>query len=74
MSESESTERSQTPEEIQADIEKTRADLAATVDQLGERLQERKKQAVQGATYAGAAVGAVIVVLVVVKIVKKVRS
>ncbi|MEO9322914.1 DUF3618 domain-containing protein [Nocardioides sp. C4-1] len=71
MSESEKT---QTPEQIQADIEKTRADLAATVDQLGERLHERKQQVVTGATYAGAAVGAVIVVLVVVKIVKKVRA
>ena len=65
---------SQTPEEIQADIERTRADLADTVGQLGHRLEERKNQAKTGATYAGAAVGAVVVVLVVVKIVKKVRS
>lgn len=72
MSESESG--SQTPEQIQADIERTRADLAATVGALGDRLEERKQQARTGATYAAAAVGAVVAVVVLVKIVKKVRS
>lgn len=65
---------SQTPEEIQADIDRTRADLAATVGELGQRIEERKQQARTGATYAGAAVGVVIALVVVVKIVKKVRS
>ncbi len=65
---------SQTPEEIQADIERTRADLADTVGQLGQRLEERKQQARTGATYAGAAIGGLVAVLVLVKIVKKVRS
>ena len=64
----------QTPEQIQADIEKTRADLADTVGQLGDRLEERKAQAKTGATYAGAAIGGLIAVVVLVKIVKKVRS
>ena len=65
---------SQTPEEIQADIERTRADLADTVGQLGQRLEERKQQARTGATYAGAAIGGFVAVLLLVKIVKKVRS
>jgi uncharacterized membrane protein YebE (DUF533 family) len=65
---------SPTPEEIQADIERTRADLADTVGQLNDRITERKQQATQVATYAGAAVGALVAVLVVVKIVRKLRS
>jgi hypothetical protein len=64
----------QTPEEIQADIERTRADLADTVGQLNERLTQRKQQATQAATYAGAAVGGLVAVWIVVKIVRKVRS
>ena len=64
----------QTPEEIQADIERTRADLAATVGQLGDRLEERKQQAKTSATYAAAAVGGLVAVVVLVKIIKKVRS
>lgn len=63
-----------TPEQIQADIERTRADLADTVGQLGARLEDRKRQARTGATYAAAAVGGLVAVVVLVKIVKKVRS
>lgn len=65
---------SQTPEEIQADIERTRADLADTVEQLNDRITERKQQATQAATYAGAAVGGLVAVWIIVKIVRKVRS
>jgi hypothetical protein len=68
------SQESQTPEEIQADIERTRADLADTVEQLNDRITERKKQATQAATYAGAAVGGLVAVWIVVKIVRKVRS
>ena len=60
---------SQTP-----DIERTRADLADTVDQLNDRITERKQQAIQAATYAGAAVGGLVAVWIIVKFVRKVRS
>ncbi len=62
------------PEAIEADIQRTRADLAATVDELSGRIEERKAQAKQGLVYAGAAVGAGLVVLIAVKLVRRARS
>jgi TRAP-type C4-dicarboxylate transport system permease small subunit len=52
---------SQTPEEIEADIERQREQLAHTVDVLGTKLDEKKAQATKGLAVAAAvvAVGAV---------------
>ena len=61
-------------EQIEADIEQTRADLAATFDELGYRLELRKAQAKQGLTYAAAAVGTGLAAYVLLKVVKRVRS
>jgi len=57
--------------EIEADIERTRADLAATVDQLASRAEQAKSDTLHGAAYVGAAAAAVLVVYLVVK---KVRA
>lgn len=68
------SEKSQTPQEIEAEVEQTRAELADTVGLLGERLDRRKQQAKRGITYAGATVGVAVVLLVAVKVVRKVRA
>jgi hypothetical protein len=62
------------PAAIQADIERTRADLAATVDQLTGRLEERKAQAKDIGTKVAAGGAAVLLVVVVVRIVRSRRS
>ncbi len=59
---------------IQADIEKTRADLADTVDALSSKLTDQKAQAKSAMTKVGIAAGVGVAVLVVVKIVKARRS
>lgn len=52
---------SQTPEQIEAEIERQREQLAHTVDALGTKLDEKKAQATKGLAVAAAvvAVGAV---------------
>ncbi|QCW51954.1 DUF3618 domain-containing protein [Nocardioides dongxiaopingii] len=62
------------PEAIQADIERTRADLAATVDQLTGRLQERKTQAKDLGVKVAAGGAAVLLLVVVVRVVRSRRS
>ena len=62
------------PAAIQADIERTRADLAATVDQLTGRLEERKAQAKDIGVKVAAGGAAVLLVVVVVRIVRSRRS
>lgn len=57
--------------EIEADIERTRADLAHTVDQLGAKVDRQKKQAGTALVYAGGAAGAVVLLVVVVKLVRR---
>ena len=59
---------------LQADIERTRADLADTVDALASRVSEQKQQAKTGLVRVGIAVGVGVVLLVVVKQVRARRS
>ena len=62
------------PESIQADIERTRADLASTVDELSDRLARQKKQATSVAIKAGAVAGVALAVYAVVRVVRARRS
>ncbi len=59
--------------QIEADIERTRADLAHTVDQLGARVDHQKQQAGKALVVAAGAAGAVVLVVVVVKLVRRKR-
>jgi hypothetical protein len=58
---------------IEADIERTRADLAHTVDQLGAKVDQQKQQATKALTVAAGAAGAVVLVVVVVKLIRRKR-
>lgn len=62
------------PEAIQADIERTRADLAETVDQLSSRLARQRSKAAKVGIRAGIVLGGVAATLVVVRIVRARRS
>lgn len=62
------------PEAIQADIERTRADLASTVDQLSDRLSRQKRQATKVAGAVGAVAGVAVLVVVAVRVVRRRRS
>ena len=59
--------------QIEADIERTRADLAHTVDQLGARVDHQKQQAGKALVVAAGAAGAVVLVVVAVKLVRRKR-
>lgn len=61
---------SQSPAEIEADIERQREQLAATIDELQMRV---KSTAVHQAKIAGLVAGAAVVVLVGVALVRRVR-
>lgn len=55
---------SQTPQEIEAEIERQREQLAQTVDALGTKLDEKKAQATQGLVVAAGALAVGLVVYV----------
>ncbi len=57
-------------EKIEADIERTRADLAHTVDQLGSRVEHQKQQAGKALVVAA---GVALLAVVVVKLVRRKR-
>ena len=59
--------------QIEADIERTRADLAHTVDQLGARVEHQKQQAGKALVVAAGAAGAVVLVVVAVKLIRRKR-
>jgi hypothetical protein len=58
---------------IEADIERTRADLAHTVDELGARVEHQKQQAGKALVVVAGAAGAVVLAVVVVKLIRRNR-
>jgi hypothetical protein len=59
--------------QIEADIERTRADLAHTVDQLGNRVEHQKQQAGKALVVTAGAAGAVVLVVVTMKLIRRKR-
>jgi hypothetical protein len=56
-----------TPEEIEADIERQREELATTVNELTEQVQARAKTTAKQAAIAAGAAAVVVVMLVILK-------